>query len=123
MNFDLFMAGVVLAVHLLFILWIILGWLLTRRRPIWRWLHIACVMYGIFIEVSRLSCPLTLLEGALEARGGMAPYREPFILHYLEVLVYPNIPWRTLIAAAVAVCAGILGVYIQRYRHRGSRGW
>ncbi|MGH9446603.1 MAG: DUF2784 domain-containing protein [Terriglobia bacterium] len=123
MNFDLFLAGVVLAIHLVFILWVILGWLLTRRRPLWRWLHVACVIYGIFIEVSNLSCPLTLAEAALEERGGMTPYHGPFILHYLEALVYPNIPVRVLIVGAVAVCAGILGIYLDRYYHRDARGW
>jgi hypothetical protein len=123
MKLDLLMAGAILAIHLLFILWVILGWLLTRRRPLWRWLHIGCVIYGIFIEASNLTCPLTLAEGALEGRAGMVPYREPFILHYLELLVYPNIPLHILVVAAVAVCAGILGIYLERYRSRDAGGW
>jgi hypothetical protein len=94
MNFNLFLAGFVLAVHLLFILWVIFGWLFTRRSPRRRWLHIGCLVYAIFIEASNLSCPLTLLESLLEQHGGIAPYHEPFILHYLELLVYPNIPVR-----------------------------
>jgi hypothetical protein len=122
MDLDLILAGAVLVVHILFILWVIFGWLLTRRRPVWRRLHIGCVLYGILIEVSGLSCPLTLLEVMLEERGGMAPYHEPFVLHYLEAVVYPNIPLHALVAGAVAVCAGIVGIYVQRYRHRdGAR--
>lgn len=123
MNFDLFMAGAILAVHLLFILWVILGWIFTRRRPFWRWLHIACVAYGIFIEVSNLPCPLTLAEELLEERGGAAAYHQPFIPHYLELLVYPDIPLRALITGAVIVCAGILGIYLWRYHRRSAQGW
>jgi len=123
MNLDLILAGAVLVIHLLFILWVIFGWLLTRRRPGWRWLHIASVLYGILIEVSGFSCPLTLLESMLEERGGMVPYHEPFMLHYLEALVYPNIPLHALVAGAVAVCLGILGIYLRRCRHRGGAGW
>jgi len=123
MNLDLILAGAILVVHLLFILWVILGWLVTRRRLVWRWLHIACVLYGILIEVSGLSCPLTLLEVMLEDRGGMVPYHEPFVLHYLEAVVYPNIPLHTLVAGAVAVCVGVMGVYVRRYRHRDGAGW
>jgi hypothetical protein len=123
MNLDLILAGVVLVIHLLFILWVILGWLLTRRRPVWRWLHIACVLYGILIEVSGLSCPLTLLEAMLEERGGMVPDREPFMLHYLEAVVYPNIPLHVLVAGAVALCVGILGIYVRRYRRRDGAKW
>lgn len=123
MNLDLFIAGMVLAVHLLFILWVIFGWLFTRRRPLARRLHIACVIYGIFIEVSNLPCPLTVLETLFEEHGGMSPYHEPFILHYLELLIYPNIPLNALIAVAVPVCVGILAIYWWRYRHRDARGW
>ena len=123
MNLDLILAGMVLVAHLLFILWVIFGWLLTRRRPQWRWLHIACVIYGVLIEVSGLSCPLTLLEVMLEERGGMAAYREPFVLHYLEAVVYPNIPLHALVAGDVAVCVGIVGIYFRRYRHRDAAGW
>jgi uncharacterized BrkB/YihY/UPF0761 family membrane protein len=123
MNLDLLMAGVVLGIHLLFILWVIFGWLLTCRRPLWRALHIGSVVYGIFIEVSDLSCPLTLAESALEQRGGVIASREPFMLHFLESLVYPNIPVQVLVAGAVAVCVGILGIYVRRYLRRGMRGW
>jgi hypothetical protein len=123
MDLDVFMAGVVLALHLLFISWVILGWLFTRRRPLWRGLHIACVIYAIFIEASNLSCPLTLLESRLEERGGMLPSREPFLLHVLELLVYPNIPLDALIAGAVLGCSVILGIYFWRYRHRDAAGW
>lgn len=123
MNLYLWAAGVVLVAHLIFILWTVLGWLLTWRRPLWRTIHIGSVIYGIFIEVSNLSCPLTLLETRFEERGGMVPYREPFILHYLELLVYPNIPLRVLVAAAVIVCTAILAIYVQRYRRRDARGW
>jgi len=123
MNLDLILAGLVLVIHLFFILWVVLGWLLTGCRPFWRWLHIACVLYGILIEASGLSCPLTLLEVMLEERGGMAAYREPFVLHYLEAVIYPNIPLYVLVAGAVAVCSGILGIYLRRYRHRGGAGW
>lgn len=123
MNFHLLLAGFVLAVHLFFILWVIFGWLFTRRSPRRRWLHIGCVVYAIFIEASNLSCPLTLLESRLEQRGGMAPYHEPFILHYLELLVYPNIPLDALITTAVIVCIGILSLYFWRYLHRDAGGW
>ncbi|MGH9328139.1 MAG: DUF2784 domain-containing protein, partial [Terriglobia bacterium] len=94
---DILLAGVVLVIHLLFILWVIFGWLFTRHRPFWRRVHIACVIYGIFIEVSNLPCPLTIAETFLEARGGITPFREPFLLHYLEAFVYPNVPLGALI--------------------------
>ncbi|MGH9326803.1 MAG: DUF2784 family protein, partial [Terriglobia bacterium] len=75
------------------------------------------------IEVSNLPCPLTIAEMFLEARGGITPFREPFLLHYLEAFVYPNVPLGALIIGAVVVCVAILATYWRRYRHRDARGW
>jgi hypothetical protein len=38
-----------------------------------------------------LSCPLTALEGWLDVRGEVSVYRGPFLLHYLDAVVYPDI--------------------------------
>ncbi len=42
----------------------------------------------------------------------MSAYRGPFLLHYLDAVVYPNIPPNLLIAGAVAVC--VLNLWILR---------
>jgi len=98
------LATVILAVHLTWIVWVIFGWLVARNRPVLRWLHFASLIYGIFIETAPWPCPLTLLEQWLESKGGAAVYREPFLIHYLEALVYPDVPERVLVSVAVAVC-------------------
>lgn len=120
---DLLLADAVLSVHLLFIVWVICGWVFTRRRPWLRGIHIACVVYGIFIEVSNLTCPLTWLENRLEARGGIQPSRQPFILHLLEALVYPNVSLWMVVVCSVAVCAAILAIYWTRYTQHKAGGW
>ena len=56
------LATFVLAVHGLFILWVIFGAFLARSRPILRWLHIASLIWGILTEVLLWPCPLTWLE-------------------------------------------------------------
>ncbi len=118
------LAVAVLVLHLLWIVWVIFGVLLTRRRRALRWFHIASLVYSIFIEVAPWPpCPLTVLEQWLEARGGVEPYHGPFLLHYLDALVYPDVPLTLLIACAVAVCAFNLGIYIYRYRRRDASGW
>ena len=110
------MAVAVLTLHLLFILWVICGVLLTRRRRVLTWLHIISLVYGILIEALPWPpCPLTLLEAWLEARAGITPYRGSFLVHYLEAIVYPDIPVSWLIAGAVAICALNLGVYVFRF--------
>lgn len=114
-------AGVaVISIHLLFILWVAGGAMLTRGRNWASGLHIGCLLYGIVIEVGPWPCPLTWLEGRFERCVGEAPYQGSFLLHYLQRLVYPDFPNSLLIAAAVAVCAANLGIYARRWRVRSG---
>jgi hypothetical protein len=113
----------VLFLHALFILWVILGALLTRSRPVLRWLHIASLLWGILTEVLPWPCPLTLLENWLEGRAGVEPYQGGFLLHYLDKLVYPDISANVLMIAGVIVCVANLAFYarqvwISRHTHR-----
>ena len=41
----------VLLLHALYILWVVFGALLTRSRPILRWLHVASLTWGILTEL------------------------------------------------------------------------
>jgi len=107
-------ATAVLFLHALFILWVIFGALLTRSRPILRWLHIASLVWGTLTEVLPWPCPLTLLENWLEGKAGIQPYEGGFLLHYLDKMVYPNISATVLTAAAVIVCALNFGFYARR---------
>lgn len=105
------LATAVLFLHALFILWVIFGALLTRSRPLLRWLHIASLTWGILTELLSWPCPLTLLENWLETQAGITPYRGGFLLHYLDRLVYPDISATVLTAAGVLVCVANLTFY------------
>jgi Protein of Unknown function (DUF2784) len=112
------LAAWVLVVHLLFILWVIFGALLTRSRPWWRRVHIACLIWGVLVEFLPWPCPLTLLENWLEVRAGVQPYQGGFLLHYLDATVYPNVSPILLTVAGVAVCGFNLGVYLWIFARR-----
>jgi hypothetical protein len=121
--FHLLAVGVLL-LHLLWIVWVILGVLVTRHRPALRVFHIVSLLYSILSEVVPWpSCPLTFVEQWLEGRAGIVPYHGPFLVHYLEALIYPDIPETLLVGSAVAVCLFNLGVYVVRYRGRHLTGW
>ena len=117
------LAVLVLVLHLLFIGWVLLGWLLTRRRPWLRWAHIVSLVYGIAIETGPWPCPLTQLENYFLERSGIAPYREPFLVHYLEAVVYPDVSPALLTWCAVPICGFILATYVRRFRRRTAAGW
>jgi len=59
----------------------------------------------------------------LEARAGIAPYQGGFLLHYLDALVYPNIPPGLLTGIGVAICVINLGIYALRFQRRQLAGW
>lgn len=106
----------VLVVHLLWIALVIFGAFWTRGRPIWSALHVLALLWGIVVETGPWPCPLTLAENYFEARAGLHPYHGSFLLHYLDALVYPNLPWWAVATAGVAVCALNLGIYTWRFR-------
>ena len=117
------LAVAALALHLVWILWVILGWLVTRNRPWLRWFHLLSVVYGILIEIFFWPCPLTYLEQWFRSRAGIESYQEDFLIHYLEALVYPDISPILLTWIAVPACLFILGVYVVRFQRRGVAGW
>ena len=112
----------VLSLHAVYIAWVIFGAFFTRGRPRLAALHVATLVYGMIIEIFGFWCPLTALEEWLEVRCNVPAYRGPFLLHYLDAMVYPNIPPNLLISGAVAICILNLGIYARRLGVRHSLG-
>src|SRR5260370_37376956 len=100
--------------HLLFILWVLFGALLARSRPWLRWLHIACLVWGVLIAILPWPCPLTPLENWLERRAGGEAYPGGFFLPYLGALLYPHISPLLLTPVCISTCALNLGLYVLR---------
>ncbi len=116
------MAASVLSLHAAYIAWVIFGGFFTRGRPRLAALHVGTLVYGVIVEIFGFWCPLTALENWLEVRGGVSAYRAPFLLHYLDALVYPNVPPNLLVAGAVALCGFNLLIYARRLLVRHSLG-
>jgi len=100
------LAGAVVAVHLAFIAFLVVGGFLAWRWPALVWLHVPVVVWGVFIVAVGFPCPLTPLEKALRRRAGGAAYEGGFIDQYLRDVVYPGDLTglaRALVAALVVV--------------------
>ena len=114
----------VLVLHLLWCLWVLLGWTVTSCRPLLRALHIGSLIYAIVVEsVPWLSCPLTVAETGLEARAGIDPARGPFLVRVLDAVAYPGLPERFVVGGAVLVCMVILAMYLRLYLRRADGRW
>jgi hypothetical protein len=82
-------ADLVLAVHLLFIGFVVGGSFLTWRWPRVIWVQLPATVYGALVELVGFACPLTALQKYLLRRGGQAGYHGGFISHYLIQVIYP----------------------------------
>ena len=83
------LADLILALHLVFVLFVVLGGLLVLRWPRTAWLHIPAAAWGVLIEYTGWICPLTPLENSFRTRGGEAGYSGGFIEHYIQPVLYP----------------------------------
>jgi len=84
------LANAVVAVHALFIVFVVFGGFLVWR---WRWvaaLHVPCAVWGVLIEYRGWICPLTPLENQLRAKAGEQGYGGGFVEHYLLPAIYPS---------------------------------
>jgi hypothetical protein len=115
-------AEAVLLLHVLWCVWVLLGWTVTRGRRVLRILHIVSLAYAIAIQLAPWPCPLTVAEAQLEARAGIEPTHGPFLVHLLDAIVYPDLPEWLLVGVAVVVCVTIQGVYLRRYLRRRVNG-
>jgi len=83
------LADFIVILHLLFILFGLLGGLLFFWR---RWtilLHLPSAIWISVIEFQGWICPLTPLENRLRLAGGAVGYKGGFVEQYLIPIIYP----------------------------------
>ena len=122
---DLLRVDLLLALHGLFILFVIFGGALVWRWPRLAWLHLPAAAWAAWVAWTGWICPLTPLENALRRNAGGAGYSGGFIDHYVTSLIYPEGLTRPVqIALGVGVVLLNLMIYaliIARRRRRDAR--
>lgn len=86
---SIFLADLLVLVHLTFVVFVVAGGFLLTRWPRLIWLHLPAAVWGAYIEFSGGICPLTPIENRLRVRGGGDAYSGDFVEHYLLPLLYP----------------------------------
>jgi hypothetical protein len=116
------LADAVLVLHLLFIAFVTGGATLVLRWPKVAWAHVPAVLWGVTIELTGGTCPLTPLENLLLERAGGRTYSGDFIAHYLESWIYPSrLPPSTQVALAVLVTVVNVVLYALVFTRRRRR--
>ena len=106
-------ADIVVIVHLLFIVFALLGGFLMLAGRKWAFLHVPVAMWAALIEFRGWTCPLTPLENWLRQRGGREAYQEGFIEHYLLPVIYPpGLTRKIQVTLGIAVIAANLSIYL-----------
>ena len=118
-------ADAVVALHLAFVVFVVLGGMLAWRNPAAAWLHLPAAAWGAYAELTATVCPLTPLENALRERAGASGYGGSFVEHYLMPLLYPvgltSSDQRWLGAIVIGVNVAVYGIAIVRaLRRRGA---
>ena len=83
-------AEIIVLLHFAFILFVSAGGLLVLRWPRLAWLHLPCVAWGVLIEATGGTCPLTPLEMRFRLAAGDPGYSGDFIDRYLLPVLYPS---------------------------------
>jgi len=97
-------ADVLVAVHVAYVAWVILGLLLFLIGGVlgWRWVrnrwvrgtHLLMIAIVVVQAWLGVMCPLTIWEQDLRAKAGEATYTGSFIGHWLhELLFFEAEPW------------------------------
>jgi hypothetical protein len=85
-------ADIVVAFHLLWILFIIFGAIPGRRWLTVRLLHLGSIVFSLLLQSFGWICPLTHLEVWLRQTQQTATgYSGSFISHYLDKLIYLDV--------------------------------
>lgn len=121
------LVDLVMVLHLLFILFALLGGLLLLQHRAWGLVHIPAAVWAVLVEWQGYLCPLTPLEQRLRLAAGEQGYQGGFIDHYLMAIIYPagltqNIQlWLGLVALLVNVLIyGWVGYRLSRRRRPGG---
>jgi len=87
--FYLILADLLVVVHLLFILFALLGGLLLIFRDYLVFVHLPAALWAALISFKGWICPLTPLENYLRVAAGTEGYEGGFVSHYIIPIIYP----------------------------------
>jgi hypothetical protein len=109
------LADVVVIIHFLWILFLLFGAAWSLRNVFIRIVHISGLIFALIMQAFDWYCPLTHLEVWLRSRHSPdIAYTGSFIVHYIEKIVYVEVPRPLIIICTVLIAAVNLRLYWKR---------
>jgi len=128
------LADIVVVLHFLFAAFMVIGFLFTLtsvigvyvfrkggwfRRffgwSVFRWIHVCGIFFVAGLIVLDRYCPLTSLENAIRRLAGDGgEYTGSFIIHYVEKLLYPDVPSAAIVVPTFLIALFTIAVFIFR---------
>lgn len=124
-------ADAVLLLHVLFVVFVVVGLLLIVAGSLmsWDWVrnwwfrvtHLVAI--GVVVLQSWLGviCPLTKLEMLLRSKAGETTYAGSFVAHWLEAILYYRAPAWVFAASYTAFGAIVVWSWVRVPPHRRHR--
>jgi hypothetical protein len=117
------LAGLVVLIHLGFVVFVAAGAVLAVRWSWMPWVHVPAAAWAAYIEFSGGICPLTPLENDLRARAGFGSYSGDFVARYLFPVLYPaGLTREAQFVIGAAVVAVNVGLYAWLWRRESCFG-
>lgn len=95
------------------------GWRWVRA-PLYRWSHLAAILFVTAQAWLGQLCPLTLIEAELRAEAGADLRARGFVAHWLERMLYFDAPLWWFAAAYTAFAALVVWLW---WRYPPRRTW
>jgi hypothetical protein len=109
------LADIVVFIHFLWILFLISGAFVGMRYRRVKIVHLIGIAFALIIQIFGWYCPLTYLEVWLRRmQYPSAGYSGSYIIHYVEKLVYVDVPPGLILIATVFIALISLIPIIQR---------
>lgn len=115
------LAEITIFLHFLWILFLIFGVFAGIRYKFARVVHISALAFALVIQTLGWYCPLTYLEAWLREKYEPASvYKGPFIIHYLEKVIYIELPQGVITAVTIFLCVLYVWIYSRKpwLRHK-----
>ncbi len=111
-------ADIITLLHVLFVAFVVIGLLLILvgkvrawswvRNPWFRLIHLAAISVVMVQSWLGLICPLTSLEMALRSQAGDTVYSGSFLSHWLESILYYQVPSWIFVLCYMAFGAAVV---------------